>query len=79
MVRCSKKSYKVNEIDKQSDWFPDCDIGLYEGTPTVHAHISVGFETGGVEGGHLIEAVTFPTVELMTVFRCSGQRTGSGH
>jgi predicted DNA-binding protein with PD1-like motif len=36
---------------------------------TVHAHFSVGFETGAVEGRHLIEAITFPTVELfMTVF-----------
>src|ERR1700733_10328763 len=66
----SKKSYRVNIINKQSELVSLIgDIGLFEGTPTVHAHFSVGFETGAVEGGHLIEAVTFPTVELfMTVF-----------
>ena len=66
----AKKSYKVNEINKQSELVSLMgDIGLYEGIPAVHAHVSVGFETGGVEGGHLIEAVSFPTVELfITVF-----------
>jgi predicted DNA-binding protein with PD1-like motif len=66
----AKKSYKVNIINKQCELISLIgDIGLYEGTPTVHAHFSVGFETGSVEGGHLIDAVTFPTVELfMTVF-----------
>jgi uncharacterized protein len=66
----AKKSYRVNTINKQCELISLIgDIGLYEGTPTVHAHFSVGFETGAVEGGHLIEAVTFPTVELfMTVF-----------
>jgi predicted DNA-binding protein with PD1-like motif len=66
----AKKSYKVNEINKQCELVSLIgDIGLYEGTPAVHAHVSVGFETGEVEGGHLIEAISFPTVELfMTVF-----------
>jgi uncharacterized protein len=66
----TKKSYKVNIINKQCELVSLIgDIGLYQGTPTVHAHFSVGFETGAVEGGHLIEAITFPTVELfMTVF-----------
>jgi uncharacterized protein len=66
----AKKSYKVNTINKQCELVSLIgDIGVYEGTPAVHAHFSVGFETGEVEGGHLIEAVTFPTVELfMTVF-----------
>jgi uncharacterized protein len=66
----AKKSYKVNIINKQCELVSLIgDIGVYEGIPTVHAHFSVGFETGAVEGGHLIEAVTFPTVELfMTVF-----------
>jgi predicted DNA-binding protein with PD1-like motif len=66
----AKKSYKVTIIDKQCELVSLIgDIGLYEGTPTVHAHFSVGFETGEMEGGHLIDAVTFPTIELfMTVF-----------
>jgi uncharacterized protein len=66
----AKKSYKVNIINKQSELVSLIgDIGLYEGTPTVHAHFSVASETGAMEGGHLIEAFTFPTVELfMTVF-----------
>jgi uncharacterized protein len=66
----AKKSYKVNTINKQCELISLIgDIGLFEGSPTVHAHFSVGFENGEMEGGHLIEAVTFPTVELfITVF-----------
>lgn len=66
----AKKSYKVNNVDQQCELVSLIgDIGLYQGTPTVHAHFSIGLEDGSMQGGHLIEAVTFPTVELfMTVF-----------
>jgi predicted DNA-binding protein with PD1-like motif len=66
----SHKSYKLNEINQQVELISLIgDIALYNGKPAVHAHYSVGFPDGSVQGGHLIEAVTFPTVELfMTVF-----------
>jgi uncharacterized protein len=66
----AEKSYEVHIINRQCELVSLIgDIGLYEGSPIVHAHFSVGFETGAMEGGHLMNAVTFPTVELfMTVF-----------
>ena len=40
------------------------DIAMLDGEPIVHAHFSVAFKDGRVEGGHLIKAHTNPTVEL---------------
>jgi uncharacterized protein len=37
---------------------------LLNDKPIVHAHFAVGFPDGKVEGGHLIEAYTCPTVEM---------------
>ena len=40
------------------------DVALFNGQPVIHAHLAVGYPDGRMEGGHLIEAYTFPTVEL---------------
>ena len=45
------------------------DVALSDGKPVVHAHLAVAHPDGRVEGGHLIEAHVFPTVELvLTVY-----------
>jgi predicted DNA-binding protein with PD1-like motif len=45
------------------------DVALYNGTPVVHAHCGVALPDGSLKGGHLIKAVTYPTVEVfMTAF-----------
>ncbi len=66
----TRKEYKLNPIDQQGELISLIgDIALYNGKPALHTHFSVGLSDGSVKGGHLIEAVTFPTVELfMTVF-----------
>jgi predicted DNA-binding protein with PD1-like motif len=66
----SRKSYKLNLIHQQVELASLIgDIALYDGNPVVHIHCSVGFPDGSIQGGHLVEAVTYPTVELfMTIF-----------
>lgn len=66
----SRKEYKLNPINQQGELISLIgDIALFNSKPVVHTHFSVGLPDGSVRGGHLIEAVTFPTVELfMTVF-----------
>ncbi len=66
----ARKSYKLNHIQKQLELISlNGDIAMHEGKPAVHVHFSVGLQDGSMQGGHLVEAVTFPTVELfMTVY-----------
>lgn len=66
----NKKMHKVNPVNEQCELVSLIgDIGVFEGTPTVHIHFSVAIQDGTMKGGHLLEAVTNPTVELfMTTF-----------
>jgi predicted DNA-binding protein with PD1-like motif len=36
-----------------------------DGSPRVHAHVSVGLRDGSARGGHLLEATIRPTLELI--------------
>jgi hypothetical protein len=65
-----KKMYKLNPINEQVELTSLIgDIGVYNGSPAVHTHITIGLPDGTVKGGHLIEAHVNPTVELfVTVF-----------
>ena len=40
------------------------DVGMVNGAPQIHAHGAVGLPDGEVRGGHLLEAVAWPTLEL---------------
>ena len=40
------------------------DVGLVNGTPAIHAHGAVAFPDGHLRGGHILEAVAWPTMEL---------------
>jgi len=40
------------------------DFALYQGKPTLHTHIVVGRCDGTANGGHLIEAIVSPTLEV---------------
>jgi predicted DNA-binding protein with PD1-like motif len=40
------------------------DLGVVNGAPQIHAHGAVGLPDGEVRGGHLLEAVAWPTLEL---------------
>ena len=40
------------------------DVGVVNGAPQIHAHGAVGLPDGEVRGGHLLEALAWPTLEL---------------
>jgi hypothetical protein len=40
------------------------DVGLVNGSSAIHAHGAVAFPDGQVRGGHILEAVAWPTLEL---------------
>jgi uncharacterized protein len=40
------------------------DVGLVNGAPQIHAHAAVGLPDGQMRGGHVLEAVVKPTLEL---------------
>ena len=40
------------------------NVALVNGAPYIHAHGVVGFSDGRLRGGHLLEAVVWPTLEL---------------
>jgi uncharacterized protein len=40
------------------------NVALVNGTPQIHAHGAVGFRDGQMRGGHLLEAIAWPTLEL---------------
>ena len=65
-----RKSYKLNHISQQMELISlNGDIAMHDGKPAVHVHFAVGLQDGSMQGGHLVEAITFPTVELfMTVY-----------
>jgi uncharacterized protein len=45
------------------------DVGLVDDAPQIHVHAAVGFPDGQVRGGHMLEAIVWPTVELfLTVY-----------
>ncbi|RYY11753.1 MAG: DUF296 domain-containing protein [Cytophagaceae bacterium] len=65
-----KKQYRLNRIQGPVELVSLLgDVALQDGKPAVHAHLAIGHPDGRTEGGHLIEAHVFPTVELfMTVY-----------
>ena len=59
------KMYRENRINEQVEVAAMIgDLALYEGKPTLHTHIVVGRHDGTAEGGHVIEAIVFPTLEV---------------
>jgi len=70
VVRPAKKQYRLNHVAGPIELMSlPGDVALSDGKPVVHAHLAVGHPNGRVEGGHLIEAYVFPTVELvLTVY-----------
>jgi uncharacterized protein len=61
-----RKMYKKIPINGQVEVVAMIgDIALYEGKPSIHTHMVVGFPDGTTRGGHLLEAHVFPTLEIM--------------
>ena len=38
-----------------------------EGEPSLHAHVVLGLRDGSVKGGHLLEAIVCPTLEVTLI------------
>lgn len=60
-----KKMYRENPVHEQVEVaMMTGDFALYQGKPALHAHIVVARRDGMAYGGHVIEAVVFPTLEV---------------
>jgi predicted DNA-binding protein with PD1-like motif len=62
-----KKTYLKIPVEEQVELL-SCvgDIALKpDGSPEVHAHVVVGRSDGTTRGGHLLEAVVWPTMEVI--------------
>jgi predicted DNA-binding protein with PD1-like motif len=60
-----KKMYLENPIHEQVEVASMIgDLALYQGKPTVHTHMVVGHRDGRASGGHVIEAIVSPTLEV---------------
>lgn len=61
----TRKQYKVIPVPGQVEVLSLIgDVGVTESGPVVHAHLVCGLPTGEARGGHLVHAVTSPTVEI---------------
>jgi predicted DNA-binding protein with PD1-like motif len=67
----AQKAYRNIPIDHQVELISLIgDVGLVNGAPQIHAHGSVGSPDGQVRGGHMLEAIVWPTLELfLTAYR----------
>lgn len=60
-----KKMYRENPINEQIEVASMVgDFALYQGKPALHTHMVVGHRDGTAEGGHVIEAIVSPTLEV---------------
>jgi predicted DNA-binding protein with PD1-like motif len=60
-----KKMYREIPISTQVEVLSMIgNFAVYQGKPTVHTHMVVGHRDGTTGGGHVIEAVVFPTLEV---------------
>jgi hypothetical protein len=61
----ARKAFREIPIDEQVEMISLIgDVGLVNGSPAIHAHGAVAFPDGHVRGGHILEAVAWPTMEL---------------
>jgi predicted DNA-binding protein with PD1-like motif len=61
----ARKAYRHIPINEQVELISLIgNVALVNGTPQIHAHGAVGFRDGQMRGGHLLEAIAWPTLEL---------------
>jgi predicted DNA-binding protein with PD1-like motif len=61
-----REMFKKIPIDSQVEVLSMIgDIAMYKDKPVVHAHMVVGTSDGSARGGHLLEAIVWPTLEVM--------------
>lgn len=63
-----KKDYEKILIDEQVEVLTMTgDVTTFESATKIHAHVVVGKRDGSAHGGHLLEAVVRPTLEIVLV------------
>ncbi|HSN71385.1 MAG TPA: PPC domain-containing DNA-binding protein [Steroidobacteraceae bacterium] len=61
-----QKDYRRIPIDEQVEVVSLLgDIALRDGAPSLHPHVAVAKRDGSVWGGHLMEAIVRPTLEIV--------------
>ncbi|MGA3209901.1 MAG: PPC domain-containing DNA-binding protein [Terriglobales bacterium] len=61
-----RKLYKKIPVNGQHEVIGmSGDISLYQGKPVVHSHLLLAGPDGTAQGGHLLAAHVFPTLEVM--------------
>jgi predicted DNA-binding protein with PD1-like motif len=61
----TRKAYRHIPINEQVELISLIgNVGLVNGAPQIHAHGAVGFSDGQMRGGHLLQAIAWPTLEL---------------
>jgi predicted DNA-binding protein with PD1-like motif len=66
----AEKAYRDISIDEQVELISLIgDVGVVNGAPQIHAHGAVGFSDGHMRGGHLLQAIAWPTLELFFTAR----------
>jgi len=65
-----KKMFKAIPIDEPSEVASlTGDIALFNGNPVAHTHVSIALEDRTLKGGHLLELIVGPTLEVfVTVY-----------
>jgi uncharacterized protein len=59
------REYEIHELEEQLEVTSLVgNITLREGTPTLHAHATLGRRDLSVIGGHVLEAIARPTLEI---------------
>jgi predicted DNA-binding protein with PD1-like motif len=60
------KDYKKIYIDEQTEVLNmSGDISIYKNEPMLHVHVVLGKEDGTAHGGHLMEGIVHPTLEVI--------------
>ncbi len=60
------KEYKEIPVEEQVEVLTLAgNLARYDGAPRLHAHAVLGLRDGATVGGHLLEAVVRPTLEVM--------------
>ena len=60
-----KRAYRDIPVDQQVELVSLVgNVGMVNGKPQVHTHASVALPDGTMRGGHVLEAVAWPTVEV---------------
>jgi predicted DNA-binding protein with PD1-like motif len=69
----SRKMFKVISIGEPSEVTSLIgDIAIYEGKPVAHSHVNVSTEDGISHGGHLLELIIGPTLEVIVTVEPTG-------